>query len=97
MTTEPTLAEAVGRLTNALPHIHGGIVESATIVAKEDLRTVLTALSARQALPSREEVCALVAFHVRQINRVVADGMHEGPAINDAADAILSLIQGERE
>src|SRR5690606_18890100 len=39
----------------------------------------------------REAVARLLAKHVREINRVIASGLHEGDAIYAAADAILAL------
>lgn len=39
----------------------------------------------------REAVARLLAKHVREINRVIASGMHEGDAIYAATDAILAL------
>lgn len=49
-------------------------------------------LPVRQEGEERERIARIVAASVRKINRVVAAGMHEGPAIYEAADAILSVL-----
>jgi hypothetical protein len=38
---------------------------------------------------------ALLAEHVRKINRVIASGMHEGRALNEAAAALLDAARAE--
>ena len=43
-------------------------------------------------VPDREAIARVISDHVRQINRVVASGMHEGPAIQAAADAIITML-----
>ena len=43
-------------------------------------------------VPDREAIARVISDHVRQINRVVASGMHEGPAIQAAADAIIAML-----
>lgn len=63
--------------------------------AKSDRGT--TAMRAALALlpggvPDREAIARVISDHVRQINRVVASGMHEGPAIQAAADAIIAML-----
>jgi hypothetical protein len=41
----------------------------------------------------REDVVALLATHVRRINRVIASGMHERAALYEAADEILAVAR----
>jgi hypothetical protein len=43
-----------------------------------------------------EVVARLLVQHVREINRVVASGMHEGPALTEAARSILSALSSLR-
>lgn len=63
------------------------------LLLKEIAEDVAARAEARPApVVDREAVARVVASHARKINRVIASGMHEREAIEDAVSDLLALL-----